>query len=114
MKRFLFALSLLVAAAAHAGSSSKAPEQQTTAQINFAEFPRSLVFSADRNANSSSGQLLVCVYPHKAHWGDGSCKDQQGNNAWTLAENALPGWRLAAYEWRWSSSTRHLILYFQK
>jgi hypothetical protein len=45
-----------------------------------------------------------------------ACVDANGRNAWSVAENALRGYKLQAYEYRFvgAGGNRNLILYFGK
>ena len=115
MKKFVVALAagmLSVAAVAKGGNESTTG----SSVIRYAELPRVLLFPELRNTVDASGRLLVCLSQYKAEWANyGKCVDANGQNAWSLAENALQGFRLNSYEYRYagSSGQRNLILYFQ-
>ena len=115
MKKFVVALAagVLSVAAAAKGGNETTPGSSV---IRYAELPRVLIFPEIRNTVDASGRLLVCNAPFKAEWANyGKCLDTNGQNAWSLAENALQGLRLNSYEYRFagSSGQRTLILYFQ-
>lgn len=115
MKKFVVALAagvLSVAAVAKGGNESTTG----SSVIRYTELPRVLLFPEIRNTVDANGRLLVCLSQHKAEWANyGKCVDANGQNAWSLAENALQGFRLNSYEYRFagSSGQRNLILYFQ-
>lgn len=87
--------------------------------IQFDKLPRVLIFNDPRNSMTDDGQLLVCLRRFNANQ-YGTCTDSNGNNAWSLGENAIPGFKLDSYEFRFAGSGgysggyRTLILYFKK
>jgi hypothetical protein len=102
---------------AAAKGSSASPGEGSGSVMSFADVPRALVFGSDRNAIGLDGQLLVCLPEFKSTvaQGDWACVDANGRNAWSIAENALRGYKLSAYEIRYvGSGYRTLILYFGK
>ena len=115
MTRLAIALALTLAAGAAMAKGGN--ESGPASVISYTDLPRTLVFNETRNSIDAAGRLLVCLPQHKANWTDvGKCLDANGQNAWSLAENALPGWRLGSYEIRFSGSSgqRNLLLYFKQ
>lgn len=114
----LIAIVLLAAVSTIAlagGSSQSASNVESQSSVDFSTYPRTLTFGTERNAITVDGQIQVCKQPAVTDWNKGTCKIGE-TNAWSLAEEALPGWVLKRYEYRMvgSGGYRHLILYFSK
>ena len=119
MKKFILACAVLVLSGlATAKGSSAGAGESSGSVMNFAVVPRVMTFQSERNAIGVDGQLLVCLPEFKSTVvsGEYSCVDANGRNAWSVAENALRGYKLAAYEYRYvgAGGYRNLILYFGK
>lgn len=110
-------LSFALASTASVSAATRTATNDTGGPVLISEFPRALVFDANRNSVTADGRLLVCPaqaktdnrqYPDK-------CTDANGMNAWIYAEQALASYTLKAYEFRWiGSGYRQLILYFAR
>lgn len=117
MKKSLLAVALMVSSVAFAATVPVAVPAPASPPVSFATYPRVLTFSSANNSISNDGQLLVCLPQFKTsqeNWNAPVlCSDANGHNAWSLAENALPGFKLTAYEIRYlGAGSRYLILYF--
>lgn len=111
---------------AQAGTSSTASvPPESTGKVSFDAYPRVKIYGDTRNAISySTGEILVCPINMVAEYGS-KCIDQTANygnrggqSAWVrVQDDAPPGFRVTAYEYRFSGSTgayRTLIVYYSK
>lgn len=115
MKKLI--LALLFPVAAWAGSGSQGSEETRTSVVDLSYAQRVMHFSYERNAISSDGVILVCMFPNKSSWNNGTCLDAKDNNAWMDASNLrIPGFELTGFEYRFpgSGGYRNLLLYFKK
>lgn len=105
MKKYIAIALMAVSCFANAKGNPSESSSPSGSVISYAATPRSLTFTYIRNETDANGRILVCLLPFKADWNrPGECVDAYGRNAWSLAENALPGFNLVSYEYRiWGS-----------
>jgi hypothetical protein len=118
MKKYIAIALMAVSCLATAKGSSASASESSGSVMSFADVPRVMIFEGSRNAIGLDGQLLVCLPEFKSTVvsNEYACVDANGRNAWSVAENALRGYKLQAYEYRFvgAGGNRNLILYFGK
>lgn len=112
----IFAILMLLPALAVAGGSTPRSGSDSGSIASFDEFPRVLMYGAERVVNTPDGELLICEYPAEVSWRVRSCLIEK-QNAWKRINHIrISGHDLSHYEIRFTGSSGHttVILYFKK
>jgi len=113
MKKSVFTLLMALSSIAYAGAASQSATTEVSLRVPYTTDSRVLHFDSSSNSITLDGRILVCFEDYKIQTAVGMCKDQRGQNAWRLAQDALPGYVLKEYEYRFTGNgSRYLILYF--
>lgn len=109
------ALTVLSSVAMAKGSSHPATSSADSSIIDVEYAQRVLTFSAERNAITPDGILVVCQ-PQYEITRKNECQDEKTNNRWAdIFALQIPGHVLVGYEIRFvGSGYRNVILYFRK
>lgn len=78
--------------------------------------PRAKTYTAERNASSAEGVLLVCEQEFTAKWNSGTCLDAKENNRWKYMTDSAPtGFKVRGYSFNFvgSGGYRVLTVYYE-